>query len=245
MLAKASPRLAAPLQPKTAEEAGKLKGKLAMAGFRGETAVSIFLGLKFAALLVGIAIGGGAALVGTQTTDRALINAVGVAGVMFYVPSMVLWFITKQRKDSIFYGLPDALDLLVVCVEAGLGLDQAMRKVSEEMKKTCRTVTEEFGLCNFQLQMGRPRAEVLHELGVADGRRRSAQPGGDFDSGRQVRLEHRPGAAGAKRCDADQTPSVGRREGGQNRRETDLSAGDLHLSRRSSWCWSDRRPSRW
>jgi tight adherence protein C len=169
MLAKASPRLAAPLQPKTAEEAGKLKGKLAMAGFRGETAVSIFLGLKFAALLIGIVIGGGAAMFGTQTTDRALMNAVGVAGVMFYIPSLVLWFITKQRKDSIFYGLPDALDLLVVCVEAGLGLDQAMRKVSEEMKKTCRTVTEEFGLCNFQLQMGRPRTEVLHELGSRTG----------------------------------------------------------------------------
>ena len=168
-LAKASPRLAAPLQPKTAEEAGKLKSKLAQAGFRGENAVSMFLSLKFAALLVGTLIGGGAALFGQQTTDRQLINAVGIAGVMFYIPSMVLWFLTKKRKDSIFYGLPDALDLLVVCVEAGLGLDQAMRKVSEEMKKTCATVSEEFGLCNFQLQMGRPRTEVLHELGSRTG----------------------------------------------------------------------------
>ena len=160
MLAKASPRLAAPLQPKTAEEAGKLKNKLAMAGFRGENAVSVFLSLKFASLLVGTILGGGAALLGSQPTDRALINTVAAAGVMFYLPSIGLWFLTKRRKDSIFYGLPDALDLLVVCVEAGLGLDQAMRKVSEEMKKSCRTVAEEFGLCNFQLQMGRPRTEV-------------------------------------------------------------------------------------
>jgi tight adherence protein C len=169
MLAKASPRLAAPLQPKTAEEAGKLKSKLAMAGFRGETAVSIFLGLKFAALMAGLVIGGGVAVLGSGTTDRKLMNTVSVAGVMFYLPSMVLWFLTKNRKDSIFYGLPDALDLLVVCVEAGLGLDQAMRKVSDEMKKTCGTVSEEFGLCNFQLQMGRPRTEVLHELGSRTG----------------------------------------------------------------------------
>ena len=96
-------------------------------------------------------------------------NTVWSAGVMFYLPSIVLWFLTKQRKDSIFLGLPDALDLLVVCVEAGLGLDQAMRKVSEEMKKSCGTVAEEFGLCNFQLQMGRPRTEVLHELGTRTG----------------------------------------------------------------------------
>ena len=64
MLAKASPRLAAPLQPKTAEEAGKLKSKLAMAGFRGENAVSMFLSLKFASLMVGMIVGGGAALLG-------------------------------------------------------------------------------------------------------------------------------------------------------------------------------------
>ena len=73
----------------------------------------------------------------------------------------------RSRQDNIFFGLPDALDLMVVCVEAGLGLDQAMRKVSEEMKKTYAVIAEEFGLCNLQLQMGRPRNEVLHELGAA------------------------------------------------------------------------------
>jgi tight adherence protein C len=51
-------------------------------------------------------------------------------------------------------------------VEAGLGFDQAMRKVSEEMKKAHRVIAEEFGLCNLQLQMGRARAEVLQDLGT-------------------------------------------------------------------------------
>ena len=58
---------------------------------------------------------------------------------------------------------------MVVCVEAGLGLDQAMRKVAEEMKKTYRILAEEFAIANFQLQMGRPRVEVLHELGARTG----------------------------------------------------------------------------
>ena len=48
---------------------------------------------------------------------------------MFYLPEVVLWWLTKRRKEQIFLGLPDALDLMVVCVEAGLGLDQAMRRV--------------------------------------------------------------------------------------------------------------------
>jgi tight adherence protein C len=61
------------------------------------------------------------------------------------------------------------LDLLVVCVEAGLGLDQAMRRVADEMRKIYRVIAEEFALCNFQLQVGRSRTEVLHELGLRTG----------------------------------------------------------------------------
>ncbi len=91
------------------------------------------------------------------------------AGGLFYLPEIVLMFMVKSRKQSIFLGLPDALDLMVVCVEAGLGLDQAMRKVSEEMKKTFRVIADEFALSNLQLQMGRPRATVLHELGIRTG----------------------------------------------------------------------------
>ena len=75
----------------------------------------------------------------------------------------------RGRKQQIFLSLPDALDLLVVCVEAGLGLDQAMRKVSEELRRTARVICDEFSLCNFQLQMGRGRSEVLHELGQRTG----------------------------------------------------------------------------
>ena len=75
----------------------------------------------------------------------------------------------KLQKQKIFLGLPDALDLMVVCVEAGLGLDQAMRKVAEEMVKSYRVIADEFALCNFQLQMGRQRKDVLHELGQRTG----------------------------------------------------------------------------
>ena len=92
-----------------------------------------------------------------------------VAGLLFYLPDVVVGFLGSSRKQAIFLALPDALDLMVVCVEAGLGLDQAMRKVADEMKKTYRILAEEFALSNFQLQMGRPRAEVLHEFGARTG----------------------------------------------------------------------------
>lgn len=168
VLSKASP-MGKPLAPKTAEEASNLKRKLSEAGFRTENAGGIFLGLKFIGLIVGLTVSGGSTLLTASYTQSALIYTVAASAGLFYLPDIVVWFIAKQRKDSIFFGLPDVLDLLVVCVEAGLGLDQAMRKVSEEMKKSARTVAEEFALCNFQLQMGRARNEVLQDLGARTG----------------------------------------------------------------------------
>jgi tight adherence protein C len=168
MLAKASP-MAKPLQPKSDEEVGKLKRRLCEAGFRNETAVGIFLGLKFIGLVVGLSLSGGTALLTAGMTQKALIYTVMISAGMFYLPDVIVWLIARHRKDSIFLGLPDVLDLLVVCVEAGLGLDQAMRKVSEEMKKSCRILSDEFTLCNFHLQMGRARNEVLQDLGARTG----------------------------------------------------------------------------
>jgi tight adherence protein C len=169
MLAKASPTLAKPLQPKNAMELGKLRAKLAHAGFRGEMASSIFLGLKFAGLVVGLLLGGGTITSLRGVDQKSLVWTVGLAGAMFYLPDLVVRFIGSGRQQAIFLALPDALDLMVVCVEAGLGLDQAMRKVAEEMHKTYRVLAEEFAMSNFQLQMGRPRVEVLHELGARTG----------------------------------------------------------------------------
>lgn len=168
-LAKASPALAKPLQPKSDADIGKLKTRLVIAGFRGEAAPTVLLMLKLVGLGLGLAFGGGGVLLFKGASRDSMIIAVVITGFMFYIPDIVLWFIRRSRQQQIFLGLPDALDLMVVCVEAGLGLDQAMRKVSEEMKKSFRIIADEFGLCNFQLQMGRPRNEVLHELGYRSG----------------------------------------------------------------------------
>ena len=168
MLSKASP-MAKPLQPKSAEDQGKLKRRLGEAGFRTENSTGVFLGLKFIGLIVGLTISGATSLATSSFSQSALIYAVVATAAMFYLPDAVVWLIARHRKDAIFLGLPDVLDLLVVCVEAGLGLDQAMRKVSEEFKKSARIVSDEFTLCNFQLQMGRARNEVLQDLGNRTG----------------------------------------------------------------------------
>lgn len=167
VLEKAEP-LANPLKPKTEVEQNKLKLRLVQAGFRHEGAPSIFLSAKFICLIFGVFSGGGSLLLMDFTMNKALLAGL-FAGGMFYLPDVILFFIGRSRKEQIFLGLPDALDLMVVCVEAGLGLDQAMRKVSDEMRKSYPVISQEFGLANMHLQMGRPRAQVLHELGQRSG----------------------------------------------------------------------------
>ncbi|BBO32955.1 type II secretion system F family protein [Lacipirellula parvula] len=169
VLEKASPALSAPLQPKTEAEVSKVREKLNMAGFRGANAPQMYWSLKILALGAGFFLGGGVMLLTKGVNKDALTYTGIIAGVCFYLPEVILWVIRKGRQDNIFYGLPDALDLMVVCVEAGLGLDQAMRKVTDEMKKTYKVISEEFALSNMQLQMGRARTEVLHDLGSRTG----------------------------------------------------------------------------
>jgi tight adherence protein C len=155
--------------PKTELEQSALKLKLAHAGFRSETAVAVYMGLRFASLMGFLLISCAIFLPKYGLTLGALKPIVAFAGVGFYLPAIILWWLRKKRQEEIFLSLPDALDLLVVCVESGLGLDAAMRKVCDEMKDHAKTMCEELSLANFQLQMGRPRREVLHDLGVRTG----------------------------------------------------------------------------
>jgi tight adherence protein C len=163
--------LAGPLMPKTELEQSQLKVKLANAGFRSESAANVYLGLKFITLIVFFAAGLAYTFQqnGLNLTFNSLMPVGIMMGVGFYLPSVILWYLRKKRQEAIFLSLPDALDLLVVCVESGLGLDAALRKVCDEMKDHAKIICEELSLANFQLQMGRPRREVLHDLGVRTG----------------------------------------------------------------------------
>jgi len=161
--------LSGPLMPQTELEQSELKIRLANAGFRSDSAVAVYLGLRFA-VLVGLLLLGVAIFLPKNGFTMAALKPIAFFGFLgFYLPSIILWFIRKKRQEEIFLALPDALDLLVVCVESGLGLDAAMRKVCDEMKDHAKVIAEEFSLANFQLQMGRPRREVLHDLGVRTG----------------------------------------------------------------------------
>lgn len=150
-------------------EKNKLKLQLANAGFRSDSAPMIYQGLRLLCIALFLVPTAGVMLAVSGFTQKALMYIVILGGVGFYLPQIGLWLMVSGRKKQIFLTLPDALDLLVVCVESGLGLDAAMRKVTDEMKGHAKVISEEFALANLQLQMGRSRREVLHDLGVRTG----------------------------------------------------------------------------
>ena len=169
VLERATNPLANTVRPKNEKELGKLRERLMHAGFRRETAPVVFKGSQLILACIGLGLGGivGLFTVGLQT--KLLIQVLVGGGIMYFLPEFVLNFLVKRRKQAIFLALPDTLDLMVVCVEAGLGLDQAMRKVSSELKTAYKFIADEFGVANAQLQLGRPRSEVLQALGYRSG----------------------------------------------------------------------------
>jgi tight adherence protein C len=151
------------------KEMSVLREKLMNAGFRGEKTPVLFKGLQVILAGVGLVLGGALGLVANGLTQGMLMK-LGIGVVVGYMgPKFILDFLAKKRMEKVFLGLPDALDLMVVCVEAGLGMDQALRKVAEEMEKSHKEIGEEFGIANQQLQFGRTRTEVLQALGFRSG----------------------------------------------------------------------------
>jgi tight adherence protein C len=162
-------KLGVSMQPKSDLEKNGLRVKLANAGFRSESAPTFYLGLRLVCLAA-IAIPAAITCIAIWGFSLSALWKIGLATCAgFYIPPIGLWLLINDRKQAIFMTLPDALDLLVVCVESGLGLDAAMRKVTDEMKDHAKIMCEELALANLQLQMGRPRREVLHDLGVRTG----------------------------------------------------------------------------
>jgi tight adherence protein C len=167
MIERAAPTLSKALDSGDEQEQSKLKIRLANAGFSKPNAPRNFLAIKMVSLVLGLLFGGAYGFASIE--NNSWMAWVIGAGAGFYMPEAILTLMKMSRQSKIFLQLPDALDLLVVCVEAGLGLDAGMRRVSEELSTGAPEVCQELATANMQLQMGKPRREVLHDLGIRTG----------------------------------------------------------------------------
>jgi tight adherence protein C len=155
-----------PASPKSLPQ---LRRRLIRAGHRAPGAARLFEGARAA----GAVILGSAALVlawhAGVTADRVVL--VAAAGTMtgYIIPGQALVWRIGRRKHAIEKALPNALDLMVVCVESGLGIDQAMMQVSRELLRSHPEICDEFAVVNLELRAGKPRAEALHNLAERTG----------------------------------------------------------------------------
>ena len=152
------------IAPKSSSEMGKLQQRLVASGFRSSEALLIFFGIR-----IGVALAIFAILSMPIVTKPSLSTALLGALVGYVLPGMVLARIAKRRQHRIRLGLADALDLLVVSVEAGLGLDQAIQRVAQELSFAHPDLCSELQLINLELRAGKPRSEALHNLAERTG----------------------------------------------------------------------------
>jgi tight adherence protein C len=153
-------------QPTDQAEVLNLRKALITAGYRSARAPVFFLGAKMFCAMVGLLC---LSLfphkwLGFPSTTNLIMFYVLAAGAGYYAPSVWLRTIIGRRKETIMHALPDALDLMVVCVEAGLGLDQAINRVADEIKLSHNELSEEFHLLGLELRAGVARTDALRNL---------------------------------------------------------------------------------
>jgi tight adherence protein C len=134
-----------------------LEYQLTLAGFRKPEHLEVFTALKMLLPLLGI-------IIGTFFGDY-IFTAVLVGAVLgFFLPSLVLSYLVTRRQEQIRLSMPDALDLLVICMEAGLGIDQALARVGDEISRTAPALAEEFQIISREQRAGKPRLDAWRSM---------------------------------------------------------------------------------
>ncbi len=158
-------------KPRREEEVSRLEKVFTAAGFRKRNIVLVYLGAKaflalfFPAVFLAIKLLSGAYIAPAFIVFLFVFFA--LAG--FYLPDAWLQFALRNRRQSILKGFPDALDLLIVCVESGMSLDSAITRVGEEMKLSNKDISDEFKLLTLEMRAGKTRREALRNFSARSG----------------------------------------------------------------------------
>ena len=169
VMEKVAPIAVRPVMVTNAEQMSKLRVKLTCASFRGEKAPVTFLASKtVVAVLLGAAAGAYCWIKAPPMMTAAGIVMLG-AGMGFLAPELWLKMAIRKRGDQIRKALPDTLDMLVISVESGLGLDAALQRVGDEMQKVHPVLSEELQMVTMESQMGIPRSEALNNFATRAG----------------------------------------------------------------------------
>ncbi len=157
-------RLLGSIIPASPQDLAAVKQDLIMAGYRSENAVAIFSGVRIMSCLVCLAIGFLAKDQITANPVLRIMMMIGGGGIGYMMPGILLDKKISKRQNTLRLSLPDAIDLMVIAVEAGLGMDQATSYVGKELHSAHPELSDELGLMSLEVRAGIRRSEALHNL---------------------------------------------------------------------------------
>ncbi|WP_298235027.1 type II secretion system F family protein [uncultured Azohydromonas sp.] len=171
LLARSTQPLARFAESDKKAQVSALRRRLLHAGLRHPQAATAYFGAKtLLALALPLLAFGMQLLLQQPLQSRALMQALVLAAALgYYLPNVVVARLVFLRQREIFESFPDALDLITVCVEAGLGVEAALARVAEDMQHRSRVLSVELQLVGLELRAGAPREHALHNLALRTG----------------------------------------------------------------------------
>ncbi|TNF58612.1 MAG: type II secretion system F family protein [Rhodobacteraceae bacterium] len=161
------------LEPKNVEELSAVQLKLAQAGYQSKDAVRLFHFMQFALGIAGLLAGLFYVLVLNSdvvfTTQQLAMYTIGPGGAGYMLPKYWVTRRVEERKTKITEGFPDALDMMLVCVEAGQSLDQSIIRVARELRASYPQLADEFDIVSYEMKAGKDKPTVLRDLGTRCG----------------------------------------------------------------------------
>lgn len=158
------------LEPEDVAQLSKLQLTMRQAGYQSKDSVLVFHAAQFVLGILGLIAGvvyvvfflGDPAEVGTQKT---VMYALGPGFVGYYLPKYWITKRVSERKDKITQGFPDSLDMMLVCVEAGQSIDQAITRVAKELRSSCPPLADEYEIVSYEMKAGKDKPTVLQDMG--------------------------------------------------------------------------------
>jgi tight adherence protein C len=169
LLTRMSAAASKPLQPRSEEQQSDLRRRLGYTGRYSPNAPRVLLGAKVLLFITGGLVGYALMALMELKYPRGLSVPAALAALGLMAPEIWLSMAIKKEQTAIEHALPDALDLLVVCVESGLTMDSALQRVSKELALAHPSLARELAITHIETQMGVPRSEAMRKLAERTG----------------------------------------------------------------------------
>jgi tight adherence protein C len=167
-LIRAAERMGQALGPRAGSSPG-LREQLARAGYHHPSAAAIYLGYKLLAFAAGLALGALAVLPLELSLAQSVVLVAVAAGVAFFLPNLAVSVRRERRRAEVQRHLPDAIDLLEICVASGMGIDMAWNAVSDEIRRVSPVLADEMELASLETSLGVVRATAMRHMAERTG----------------------------------------------------------------------------